>query len=486
MPRGGSRLFSESWGTLMPARILWACLLTTLVPGLAAHAQSIDLINIYQRALQNDPLVREAEANRLAAREARPQALSALLPQISLTGQASNTESDGTSAFFTGTGDIATVATQLDSDGTGYVARLEQSIFRWENWATWQQAGKQVAQAEAQYLAAQQDLAVRVAQRFFGVLAAQNDVEAQQSALDAISRQLEQANKRFEVGLIAITDVQEAQAAYDAGVAAVIAGKRALATSEELLREITGDAVSASVLSRPGESMPLQPPQPASEERWIAAAMEQNPRLVASRLAAEIARDEISIARGGHMPYVSLTATRSNTDTNADRTTATGTFPADSDSEVDEIALQVTLPIYSGGRTSSRVRQTVYLHRAAKERLERTARETERATRDAYLGVMSEISHVKALKQSLESSRTALQAIEAGYEVGTRTAVDVLDARRGLALAQSAYARSRYDYLLNLIQLELAAGSLAMEDLAQINGWLNAPPSAETLETPSE
>jgi outer membrane protein len=463
----------------MSARILWSCLLATLLTGALAHAQATDFINIYQRALQNDPLLREAEANRLAAREARPQALSALLPQVTLTGQVSNTESDGVSVFFTGTGDIATTETRLDADGSGYVARLEQSIFRWENWAAWQQAGKQVAQAEAQYLAAQQNLVLRVTQRFFGVLAAQNDLEAQQSALDAISRQLEQANKRFEVGLIAITDVQEAQAAYDAGVAAVIAAKRALATSEELLREITGDSVPASALSRPGESMPLQPPQPASEERWIAAAMEQNPGLIASRLAAEIARDDIRIARGGHAPFVSLTATRTDTTSDGTRTTASGAFPADSDSVVDEIALQVTVPIYSGGRTSSRVRQTVYLHRAAKERLERIARETERSTRDAYLGVMSEISRVQALGQSLESSRTALQAIEAGYEVGTRTAVDVLDARRALAQAETTYARSRYDYLLNLIQLKLAAGNLAMADVEQINQLLQPPPPPE-------
>lgn len=455
-------------------------------PGLA---QGADLLEIYQRALQNDPQVREADATRLAVRETKPQALSALLPQLSVSGQLTKSESDGTNVFLqqdTTTGNITALSVQSHSEGdsTNVMAQLQQSLFRWEDWANLRRSDKQVAQAEADYLAAQQDLILRVSQRYFGVLAAQNDLEAQQSALEATARQLEQADKRFEVGLIAITDVQEAKAARDAGLAAVIAAKRALATSEELLREVAGDAPS-SPLARPAETMPLQTPAPQNAEQWVAAAMEQNPRLISSRLGADIARQDIRVARGGHFPSLSLSASRTKLDLEADQDTGSGTFPADRDSTDDQVALVLNFPIFSGGLTSSRVRQAVYLHRAAKERLERTVRETERGTRDAYLGIVSEISRVEALRQSLESSRTALEATEAGYEVGTRTAVDVLNARRTLAQAQSDYARSRYDYLLNLIQLKLEAGSLSLQDVEQINGWLQppAPPAPPANET---
>jgi outer membrane protein len=217
--------------------------------------------------------------------------------------------------------------------------------------------------------------------------------------------------------------------------------------------------------------------------------MEQNLALTSSRLAAEIARDTISIRRAGHFPtldfvlsrdYSEFDVTQSNT-----RAGITTTGPADNDNTVDTIALQLVFPIYSGGAVQSGVREAVYLHRAARERLERTARETERATRDAYLGVLSELSRVQALRQALESSRTALQATEAGYEVGTRTAVDVLDSRRRLAEAETNYARSRYDYLINVVRLKLAAGILKQDDVVEINQWLtaSAPTPAQTQPT---
>lgn len=461
-----------------------------LTLGTAATAQATDLFEVYQRAVQNDPQLREAEANRLAAREAKPQALSALLPQLSVSGQATKSDSDGTNVFLQrdpGTGAInaLSVRGRTEGESTSVMGEVQQSIFRWENWANLKRSDKQVAQAEADYLAAQQDLIVRVSQRYFDVLAAQNDLEAQQSALEATERQLDQANKRFEVGLIAITDVQEAKAARDAGLAAVIAAKRALATREEILREVTGDALPSSMLARPVEKMPLQMPAPQTPEQWVAAALNNNPRLISSRLGADIARQDISVARGGHLPSLSLSASRTKFDRDADQDTGSGVFPADSDSTDDQIALILNFPIFNGGFTSSRVRQTVYLHRAAKERLERTLRETERGTRDAYLGIQSNISRVDALRQSVESSRTALEATEAGYGVGTRTAVDVLNARRALAQAQSDYARSRYDYLLNLVQLKLAAGSLSEQDVKEINGWLEMPAPAPDPATPS-
>jgi len=314
----------------------------------------------------------------------------------------------------------------------------------------------------------------RVSQRYFDVLASKDTLDAAEATLEAVSRQLEQAEKRFEVGLIAITDVQEAKAAHDEAVAGVIASKRTLATNQELLRELTGELFRD--LEAPGEDLPLATPDPENEDQWVNTALEQNLRLISSRLAADIAKENVRTARTGHYPTLDLVLTRQEFDQKSTQTNITdsGRFsgPSDQDSTQDTISLQLTFPIYSGGGTSSRVREQVYLHRAARERLERTARETERATRDAYLGVLSEISRVRALKQALESSRTALQATEAGFEVGTRTTVDVLLARRRLFDAQTAYARSRYDYLLNVIRLKQAAGSLGVPDIEQINGWL--------------
>ncbi len=211
--------------------------------------------------------------------------------------------------------------------------------------------------------------------------------------------------------------------------------------------------------------------------------MEQNLRLSSSRVAAEITRDNINLQQGGRYPRLDLVFAKGNTDVTGSRRFSytdpvtgqpiSNVNTLDSDTDDTTVSLQFTLPLYSGGAVSSRVREAEYRHRAARERLERTARETERATRDAYLGVMSEMSRVQALRQAVDSAQVALEATEAGYEVGTRTTVDVLEARRRLFDAQTNYARSRYDYLLNVLRLQLAAGTLAPIDIARINGQLD-------------
>lgn len=448
-----------------------------------------DLLTVYQRALTHDPQIREAEANRLAARETRPQAIAALLPQISAS--ASKTEQDTRSSGQfpqeieqpAGSGNRVVFTFVNSSDSKPETDRwsvdLRQSVFSWANWMALKRASKRVAQAEADYLAAEQELIARVAERYFDVLAAQDNVDAQQSAFEAISRQLEQAEKRFEVGLIAITDVQEAKAARDSAAAAVIAAKRQLATAEELLREITAEKYAR--LAKPADSMPLKTPAPATEQEWVEASLNQNLALVSSRLAADIARDDVRAAFGGHLPTLDLTASRSNVDQTATINFASGNSgERTSDSDDTTIALQLNVPIFAGGGTQSRVRQSQYQWQAARERLTRVTRQTERQARDAFLGVQSEISRVQALRQALESSQTALKATEAGYEVGTRTAVDVLDARRTLVQAQTNYSRSRYDYILNVLRLKQAAGNLDRKALEEVNAWLEqtAAPAA--------
>jgi outer membrane protein len=445
---------------------------------------------VYERALQNDPQLREAEANRLAALEAKPQALSALLPQLAGSAAVSQEHDSGSSTItqplssppgpvilqtYPFDGRIVTTTHKYGID-------LKQNLFRWENWVALQRADAQAAQAEADYQAAQQDLMTRVAQRYFDVLAAQDDLEAQQVALTSIQRQLDQAESRFQIGLIAITDVEEARAAHDSGAAAVIAAKRSLASTQELLREITGDAFDW--LARPIEPFELANPDPISEDRWVDMALQQNLALVSSRLAADIARDNISSARGGHYPSLDLVGSRYKMTTNGVDTFTDGT-PAGGttlDQQQRTIGLQLTFPIYAGGMVSSQVRQAVYLHRAAKERVERVARQTEHDARDSYLGVLSEISRVKALRRAVESNATSLRATESGYEAGTRTAVDVLQSRQLWVQAQTDYSRSRYDYMLNVLKLQLAAGTLSQQSLERINSLLkDVPPPATDL-----
>jgi outer membrane protein len=326
-----------------------------------------------------------------------------------------------------------------------------------------------------------------VSTRYFDVLAALDNVQAQQASLDAISRQLEQADKRFEVGLIAITDVQEARAARDTAAADLIAAKRQYATSQELLREIT-DMQYAS-LSVPRGTMPLAIPEPADPQKWVEASMEQNLALTSSRLGADIARDDVRTAFGGHLPTVDLVVGKSHSesadikDFPPEPGFPGGSAPSNSDNDTDKsITLQVQVPIWSSGGTHSRVKQSEYRWQAAKQRVERTSRETERLARDAYLGVMSEISRVQALQQALESSRTSLKATEAGYDVGTRTAIDVLAARQALVRAYTDFSRSRYDYMLNVLRLKQAAGILDRKALEEVNTWLEAAaPGAPTV-----
>ena len=437
-------------------------------------ANAADLDSIYQQALKNDPQIREAEANRLAAMEAKPQALAALLPQLTAGAGYDDSESDGSRTFFrvsdTGQFSIVTIDSESDGTQTAWDLTLRQNVFRWQNWVALRRADSQVAQAEADYLAARQDLILRTSEAYFNVLAAEDTLEAAQAAHDAIARQLEQSDKRFEVGLIAVTDVQEAKAAFDSASAALIQAKRNLATAQERLRELTGSTFDE--LSKPGPEMPLAGPNPANPEDWVQLAMNQNARLISSRLAADITRKDIGSERGGHFPTLDLVVRRSSFEFESDFTSGGFSGPNDSNSDDTTVSLQLTVPLYSGGATASRVRQAEYLHRAARERLERTARQTERETRDAYLGVNSEVARVQSLRQAVESANTALQATEAGYEVGTRTSVDVLEARRRLFEAQTNYARSRYDYLLNVLRLRLAAGTLDAKGISDINALL--------------
>lgn len=430
-----------------------------------ASARAEDLAAVYARAIVADPTMQQAEAQHMAVRETRTQAWLAMLP---LDASASKN--------WYGVG-----STRGNTPAIGTLG-LNVNLFSWNNWINLKQSSAIVAQGEANYLAAQYDLIARVAQQYFAVLSAQDTLTAQQSALESVSRQLEQAERRFEVGLIAITDVQIARASRDSSSAAVIAARRQLASAQEQLRAITGEKYTSLAAPRP--DMPLLSPEPASEDAWVSAAMDQNARLNASRMSAEIAHDNYLAAIGGHIPSINVSASRSWDLEHGNRSTSIPGGAGGTATNTSDIVWQigVSVPLFSAGATQSKVRQARYNYNAAKSGLDVVSRQTEQQARDAYQGVISQIAQVQALKQAVESNRVSLEATEAGYEVGTKTAVDVLTARQLLVQAQTNYAQAKYGYLNNIVALRQAAGNLDRQTIEQINGWL-APAEALTPST---
>lgn len=434
-----------------------------------------NLLDIYQRALQSDPAIREAEANYQASAEAKPQARANIFPSLSVGETSSGTFSKNPYGRTLGSGQVVGNGSEFSNNSHGIEVSLSQTLFNWAIFASLKQADKQVARAQADYEAAKQDLMVRVASAYFGVLGAQDTLQAAVAARDSVSQQLEQAQRRFDVGLIAITDVQESQAGYDKSVADVIAAQQALSTAQESLREIIGDLVTN--LAAPSDNLPLQTPNPNSANQWVQTALKQNLQLVSTRLAADIAQDNITIQRASRLPTLNLSANYSKSNSTQSATLKYSgqpdvTFPSASAPKGYSWQLSLQVPLYTGGLNGSRIRQSVYQQRAAQQEAERTARQTERQTRDAYLGVISEISRVKALRQSVQSSQTALRAARAGFQVGTRTTVDVLTAENNLQQARTNYAASRYSYILNELKLKQAAGTLSVGDIEQVENWL--------------
>ncbi len=451
--------------------------MASMCAGLALRlcgAQAADLYSVYRDALANDPTYQQAHATYMAAREARPEAWAALLPQLSGSAGKTWTHSAGLStqaglskpptpfSFYTTTRGF-TNQWSLD---------LSQQIFNWSDWMSLKAADQQVAQAEANYQSAGQNLILRVSTAYFNVLAALDTLKAQQSSLEAYDLQLQQANKRYEVGLIAITDVEQARAARDTAAAAVITAKQSVATAEDQLQVITNRQYGT--LAEPGLNMPLLTPQPANQGAWVQTSLRQNLALIASRFAANVARENVRIAFSGHLPIVSLIASRSfNSGGTNEAINGVGDFAAlPSWSNDRQIGVQVTVPIFSGGGTFARVHQAQYQWIAAKDAMQQTTRTTEQQARDGYLGVISGIANVQAYRQALTSAETAFKATEAGYRVGTQTEVDVLNSLSALVLARTNFATSRYSYITSVVQLRYAAGTLDPNEVLAINHWL--------------
>lgn len=451
-------------------------LLTLALVGglLAAPALAQErLLDIYQRALMNDPAIREAEMLYRATAQTKPLVRSSLFPQLNLSSNRQHSFNDTIGGAISPTGQPIGSRTESEREGHGWNINLNQVVFDWSLYAQLRQADKRVVRAETDYEAAKQDLLIRVASRYFDVLAAEDNLASAIAAREAVARQLEQANRRFEVGLIAITDVQQSQAAFDDANAVEIEAQRLLATAHEQLREIIGEL--STDLAGPIDDLPLLSPEPANADEWVRMALDQNLQLISSRIAMEVALDQVDIERGNRLPSLSLSAGYSDSFSESSQTTFGEITQFNTNTQEPtgrNWSLNLSFPIFTGGANRARIQQSIFQHRQAESALERIARQVERQARDSYLGVISEVARVRALRQSVESNRTALRATEAGFEVGTQTTVDVLQAQQLLRRAETTYSRSRYNYMLNILALKQAAGDLTVTDLEQLDGWL--------------
>ena len=446
----------------------------------AAPARSADLWDVYQLALHNDPTFRQAQANYQATLENKPIARAGYLPNLSLNASRSNGSTYGTSLTQTGTASngqpiLGSVYNSTTTRDTQYGLQLTQPIFNWAAWENIKQADASVANAEAQYLAAQQDLIVRTATAYFNVITARDTLSADHAAMLANQKQLEQAKAQYQVGTVAITNVEQAQAAYDQSVATEIGARQQVINAEESLRAITGGSVGE--LQEPEPGMPLLGPDPANAKQWVDTALKQNPTLMAAQAAAEVAARTVSIKRAGHLPTLDLTASYG-------RNNSSGTIFATQDVRQKQLMLNFSMPLFSGGGVSAQVTQAERQYDAAQDNVQLVNRQTVQQTRTAYLGVLTGISQVQALRQSVKSNQTSLQATETGLRVGTQTIVDVLLAVQNLATAQTSFAQSRDNYLLSVLQLKQAAGILNPQDVKQINALLVVPAPSAGMSTP--
>lgn len=413
-------------------------------------------------AKQNDPVIQAKKAEQLAALEVKPQALAEFLPTISAnaTNLANNikaTSGNSLSSSTTGNNSSTTITHYNQST---YGLTLTQPIFYYQQWVAYAKSDEQVKGANAAYGAAEQDLIVRTAQKYFAVLKAIDALKYAKAQRKAFAKFLEQTQQRFKVGLIAITDVQIAKAQHDNAYAQEIAAENELENQKEKLREIVGLPIQQ--LSTLREDLTLKTPDPANLEQWVNTALDQNLSLQASKSKVNSARADIKMAQADHLPTL-------NVQSDLQRQTST---PLSASTTTSDVMLKVALPIFSGGATRSKTKQAVYTYEKNQKEMETLYRQIESNTRQSYRGVLTQISQVKALKQAIISNTSALKATDAAFNVGTRTIVDVLKAQSDLIQAEQNYANARYEYILQSVQLKQAAGTLSPEDIQHINSWL--------------
>ncbi|MGJ7095269.1 outer membrane channel protein TolC [Vibrio hannami] len=430
-------------------------LLPVLISATLGSASSLalaeDLAEIYNLAKENDPTLLRSAATRDAAFEAITSSRSTLLPQINLTAGYDISRSDLNSA-------------SAENNTLSAGVNFSQELYQRSSWITLDQAEKSARQSDAAYAAEQQNLILRVATAYFEVLRAQDSLEFVRAEKAAVARQLEQTKQRFEVGLSAITDVHDAQAQYDTVLASEVVSENSLINSYESLREITGQAhTNLDILDTDRFSANRLTESP---EALLEQAQTKNLTLLTARIAQDIARDNISLASSGHLPSLTLDGGYNYSDVSQ---TPTNT---DYDGGVFNIGLNLAVPLYTGGNITSQVKQAEFNYVAASEDLEASYRGIVTTVRSSYNNVNASIGTIKAYEQSVVSAKSALEATEAGFDVGTRTIVDVLDSTRSLYDANRNLSDARYNYVISILNLKQAVGTLSEQDILDISAGL--------------
>ncbi len=430
-------------------------LLTLIISfSLCGSASAENLLDIYQQAQEKDPQLLEAKAQRDAAFEKINEAQAANLPQINLGA------------------DLSYQKTNQDDKQTASIAGaslgLSQSIYRRSNWINSDITEKLATQSDVNYNYEKQSLIVNTANAYFSVLSAKDALEYSNANLEALKRQLDETQQRYTVGMTAITDVDEAKAAYDLASADVIVAENNLANSYEGLRQLTGTEHKQLDLLDTERFTPV--PLNDTSDNWMKQAQDNNLQLHQQRIAKDIAKQQIDLAQTGHEPTLDLGA---NLGSNYTDYKNSGTGYDDGTLNTGSIGFKFNLPLYSGGAVDSRVKQAQFNYVSASEALEKNYRSIQADLYRSYNDVNGAIGSVRAYQQSVISAQSALTATRAGYEVGTRTVVDLLDATTKLYSAKQQLSSARYGYILKLLQLKQVAGNLQEQDLIDVNNGLH-------------
>lgn len=432
------------------------CKVVVLLVAFAQVAYCQNLLEIYELALQNDPVLKQAHASQLAVGESRNQSIANFLPDLSAVGNSNMNRLSNKRATYQGLG------VQKYNDNN-ILLSLSQPLFHWEHWVQLNQSDNQVAQAEANYQAELQKLMIRVAEAYFSVLSTEDDLGFIRSEKQALARQLEQAKQRYAIGLIDVSESHQAQAAFDIVVADEIEAVNKIENQKSALIEIIG--MQDIALDTLGENIPLNRPEPDDLKAWLDSAEVGNLAVISAFNQMEIARKAIELERSGHFPQLDLVASLGEYDT-------TSRFGLKGSNET--VGVRLNVPLFHGGEVNSKVQQASYRYEEAKEKLTSAKRAVTRQVSDAYRGIITSISRVAALKSAVSSSEVAVQETAAGFEVGVRAFVEVLDEQKNLFRAKRNYSRARYDYLLNGIRLKQASSNLDQDDIKSINQLLVA------------
>ena len=440
-----------------------AATLLRVVAGFMFGAASLqvaaaDLLSVYREAQKEDAVFAAARASLSAGQEKLPQGLSGLLPALTVSGNTLYNDRD--LQFRNGT---PSANARFNSNGLNVTAT--QPLFRAQNWITYEQAKNQVSQSEAAFQQAAQDLMIRVSQAYFDILIAESNLALAVAQKTAYAEQLAQAKRNFEVGTATITDANDAQARHDLAYSQEIAAQNDLEVKKQALRQIIGNVPSS--LSRISSGFVPQMPTPNSMEAWVEQSAAASPQIKAAQMAYEVATQEVTKNRGGHLPTLDAVASYAEAGQGAGIQGGVGF-----DSTTRYIGLQLAVPIYQGGLVNSKVRESLAIQEKARQDLENARRTVAQNTRAAFLGVTSGVAQIKALEAALVSSQSSLDSTKLGQEVGVRTQVDVLNAQQQLISTRRDHAQAVYGYAVNGLKLKAAAGTLAEADLAYVNQWL--------------